>query len=70
MTKLENIVPTGSRANTAKISAQLDRIDAALERGLTRQEIFEALKEELALTCGFDGFCYALKTARAKAKKT
>lgn len=59
---------SGIRPNSdsAVVRNKLAEIEAALEAGASREKVYEVLKEEHALSFNFNGFCQALKRARAK----
>ncbi|MGF6613096.1 hypothetical protein OKW45_008084 [Paraburkholderia sp. WSM4175] len=52
------------KSESSVIRNMLVEIEVALGRGVTRQQVFEAIKAEHGLTMGFDGFCKALQRAR------
>lgn len=56
-------------SDSAVVRNTLDEIEAALTAGVSREDVFQALKAEHGLTFGFNGFCQALKRARAKTQK-
>lgn len=62
---------SGIRPNSdsAVIRNTLDEIEAALAAGVSREDVFQALKAEHDLKFGFNGFCQALKRARARTQK-
>lgn len=59
---------SGIRPNSdsAVVRNKLSEIEAALEAGASREKVYEVLKDEHALSFNFNGFCQALKRARAK----
>ena len=57
------------RSDSARIRNMLSEIEAALEKGASREDVWKTLKEEQGLTVTFDGFCKALQRARARISK-
>ncbi|WP_427047322.1 hypothetical protein [Halomonas casei] len=61
------LLETETRNDSAKVWTLLPEIEAELEAGSKRPEIYEALKLKHGLTLTYDGFLSALKRARKKA---
>lgn len=57
------------RNDSAKVRALLPEIESELKAGVTRTEIFDALKDKHGLSLTFAGFLSALKRARRKTRK-
>ncbi|WP_193061081.1 hypothetical protein [Halomonas sp. 3A7M] len=55
-----------TRNDSAKVRILLPEIEAELEAGAKRPEIYAALKSKHGLTLTYDGFLSALKRARKK----
>lgn len=53
-------------SDSAVVRNNLAEIEAALETGVSREKVYEVLKAEHELSFNFNGFCQALKRARAK----
>lgn len=60
------LLETETRNDSAKVWTLLPEIEAELEAGSKRPEIYEALKLKHGLTLTYDGFLSALKRARKR----
>lgn len=56
-------------SNSAVVRNNLADIEAALAAGVSRENVYEALKAEHGLAFKYNAFCVALKRARAKRPK-
>lgn len=55
--------------DSAVIRNRIDEIDSAIEKGVSRQDVYHQLKEDHELTIAYSGFLMAVKRARSKRNK-
>lgn len=58
------------RSDAVVVRNRLEDIEQALRRGVSRESIYEALKQEHDLTFSFASFCQTLWRARRKIRRT